>query len=69
MKINKSDFMDSLSFLLIAMFFFLVTIDIVFPFVMFMMKMIFYILGSLMFVLAIGTMVRSIFGNKNNINP
>lgn len=66
MKINKSDFKDSMAFLSIAIVFFLITLDIAFPVVMFIMKGVFYILGLLMFILGVSTMYRSIFGKKNN---
>lgn len=65
MKINKQNFKESLTFLWIAIIFFLATINIIFPFVMFMMKVVFYIFGLLMFILAISTMFKSIFGKTD----
>lgn len=64
MKINKEDFKEALTFLWISIIFFLVTVDAAFPFIIFMMKVVFYIIGSLMLLLGITTMYKAIFGKK-----
>ena len=65
MNINKADFKDSVSFLWVAVLFFLVTVDVAFPFVMFIMKMIFYIISFIMLVIGIKAMIKSLFSKKN----
>lgn len=64
MKINKSDLKDSINFLWVAILFFLLTVDVAFPFVMFIMKVVFYIIGSLLLILGVSTMIRSFFGKN-----
>lgn len=64
MKANKSDLKDAFTFLWIAVVFFLITLDVFFPFFIFIMKGLLYFIGSCMFLLGIFTMIRCVFKKK-----
>lgn len=67
MSTNKSDLKDAFTFLWIAIVFFLITLDIAFPFVMYMMKVVLYFGGGFMAILSAGTFLRCLFGRKVKI--
>lgn len=67
MKLNKEDFRDALSFIWIAIIFFLLTLDVVFPLVLVVIKGIFYLISAGLFLLGIGTIIRSVFYKKPKI--
>lgn len=62
---NNRDIKDAIICLFIAVIVFTANSDSVFPFIIFALKAIFYILGSFMGILGLTIIVRSIFGKSN----
>lgn len=65
---NNKILHEGIMYVVIGMMFFLVTLDIIFPFIMFMMKVIFYIVSGLALIGGINTIIKSFKKNKNAEN-
>ena len=61
----KSRLNEGMAYIMFGLFFLLITIDLLFPFIMFIMKGIFYIIGGLSIIGGTINMIDSL-KNKNN---
>lgn len=64
MRINKPYLKDALTFLWVSVLCFLLTMDVIYPYVAFALKLVLYIASSLIFILGISTFIIALFGRK-----